>query len=62
MTTKTKIPLGLFYVDEEALASSDEDEFLNLLDLGVPPAQVKNPDVRSAYLKFLTEGNYDIPV
>lgn len=53
--------LDLFYVNEATLASTDEDDFMNLYELDTPPSEVAAPAVREAYIAFLQSNGYEIP-
>lgn len=48
----------LFYIDESSLSSTDEDDCLNLYEVGVKPEEVADPVFREMYRKFLEENGY----
>ena len=48
----------LFYINESSLATSDEDECLNLYELNMKPEAIADPVFRQKYLEFL-ERNKD---
>ena len=49
----------LFYIDESQLATTDEEDFLNLYECGILPEKLPDNDFRAAYIAFLKENGYD---
>lgn len=49
---------GLFYIDEASLATTDEDECLNLYETGIKPEEIADPGFRETYRKFLDDNGY----
>lgn len=58
MTAK-KDQTDLFYINDEDLASTEEDDFQSLQECETPPEKVADPAIRARYIKYLDDHKED---
>lgn len=58
MPTK-KDQTDLFYINEEDLSSTEEEDFQSLMECEAPPDEVADPAVRARYVKYLEDHKDD---